>query len=351
MSRSSINFPKNYSQFYGLVSNKSLVNQFLIENDLINKDKACSNPNCSNKPNMKLTFLKEKIVIRCMNKGCKRYFSPRNRIFNLVSKTHLSYAKILEIFWHWSFKHSVDFTKQQTGLNKGTIIQWFKKIRGILEEKMNASKPLGGPGYSVQIDESLFQGRRKYNRGRLLKSDKKPKDLIDQLSKLNLDESQKKKSKRNYGKRVTGPWVFGLVVQKISYLDSRKKHIESRTKKVKDFIKKIKNKTKRKQFYNDKRKCNTKINRVYSSKSYKYKLGTKKTDSNPFKEVRMFVVEKRDAKTLIPIIQKNVLPGTEIVSDEWSSYKSLNKHGYIHYTVNHSENFVNPKTKHQQKNV
>ena len=35
-------------------------------------------------------------------------------------------------------------------------------------------------------------------------------------------------------------------------------------------------------------------------------------------EVRMFVVEKRDAETLIPLIKANILPGTDITSDEWS---------------------------------
>ena len=63
----------------------------------------------------------------------------------------------------------------------------------------------------------------------------------------------------------------------------------------------------------------------------------------------MFVVEKRDAKTLIPIIVKNVRIGSEIISDEWRAYYSINEHGFKHYTVNHSENFVNPKTgKHTQ---
>ena len=67
------------------------------------------------------------------------------------------------------------------------------------------------------------------------------------------------------------------------------------------------------------------------------------------KEVRMFIVEKRDAKTLIPLIQKHVLPGTEIVSDEWKAYNSLNNIGYDHFTVNHSKNFVDPTTsKHTQ---
>ena len=70
---------------------------------------------------------------------------------------------------------------------------------------------------------------------------------------------------------------------------------------------------------------------------------------NKIKELRMFVVDKRDAKTLIPIIKKHVLPGTEITSDVWRAYNGLKNHGYKNFKVNHSENFVNPKNgKHTQ---
>jgi hypothetical protein len=31
------------------------------------------------------------------------------------------------------------------------------------------------------------------------------------------------------------------------------------------------------------------------------------------------------------------------MSDKWKSYDCLEKHGYIHYSVNHSKNFVDPK--------
>ncbi len=40
------------------------------------------------------------------------------------------------------------------------------------------------------------------------------------------------------------------------------------------------------------------------------------------KEVRMFIIAKRYAKTIISIIQQRVKPGTEIVSDEWSILKA-----------------------------
>ena len=31
------------------------------------------------------------------------------------------------------------------------------------------------------------------------------------------------------------------------------------------------------------------------------------------------------------------------MSDEWKSYRRLDQNGYIHDTVNHSENFINPE--------
>ena len=56
----------------------------------------------------------------------------------------------------------------------------------------------------------------------------------------------------------------------------------------------------------------------------------------------MQIVPSRDAATLLPVIIANVIPGTEIHTDEWRSYARLNRRGYVHHTVNHSIEFVNP---------
>ena len=60
------------------------------------------------------------------------------------------------------------------------------------------------------------------------------------------------------------------------------------------------------------------------------------------KVCRMFVIQRRDAATLIPIIRKNAKMGSDIHSDEWRAYSKLKSYGYKRFTVNHKENFVNP---------
>jgi len=56
------------------------------------------------------------------------------------------------------------------------------------------------------------------------------------------------------------------------------------------------------------------------------------------------LVDDRSADTLIPIIRKYVKPGSIIFSDQCAAYSRLADYGYIHKTVNHSENFVDPDT-------
>ena len=63
----------------------------------------------------------------------------------------------------------------------------------------------------------------------------------------------------------------------------------------------------------------------------------------------MIAVEKRDEATLLPIIKKWIDPGTTIISDCWKAYFNLEKHGYIHKTVNHSKEFVNDAGDHTNK--
>jgi transposase-like protein len=53
-------------------------------------------------------------------------------------------------------------------------------------------------------------------------------------------------------------------------------------------------------------------------------------------EIRAFVVENTDKKTLLPLIQKNVRKGSKLYTDEWKSYKGLKK-DYTHKVVKHSQ--------------
>ncbi|CAF3919487.1 unnamed protein product [Rotaria sp. Silwood1] len=57
----------------------------------------------------------------------------------------------------------------------------------------------------------------------------------------------------------------------------------------------------------------------------------------------------RDAATLMPIIHQYILPGTTIYSDQRRAYNAITNgrdgsDRYVHETVNHSHNFVDPTT-------
>ena len=57
-------------------------------------------------------------------------------------------------------------------------------------------------------------------------------------------------------------------------------------------------------------------------------------------------VPDRGANTLLPIIERYMLPGTEIHSDMWAAYNNISQlpvvPPYIHRTVNHSLHFRDP---------
>ena len=57
----------------------------------------------------------------------------------------------------------------------------------------------------------------------------------------------------------------------------------------------------------------------------------------------LFHVPDRTRETLVHrLITTHIRPGTVIYSDQFTPYIPLNQLGYIHLSVNHSKNFVDP---------
>ena len=60
----------------------------------------------------------------------------------------------------------------------------------------------------------------------------------------------------------------------------------------------------------------------------------------------MEIVDQRDAATLLPIIERHINPGTIVWSDGWAAYNRVAGLPGVagHQTVNHSIQFINPRT-------
>ena len=70
------------------------------------------------------------------------------------------------------------------------------------------------------------------------------------------------------------------------------------------------------------------------------------TERGSLDAVAIQVPSNRSRKVLLPIIKEHCLPGSIFCSDGWKAYNKLQEHleieDILHYSVNHSENFVDP---------
>ena len=109
--------------------------------------------------------------VKC-NKGRK---SIRTGTF--LGGSHLGIQDILKIIWHFvhhlSEKQCVEYTKLSSK-NNHTIVKWYRFCREVCTNwfwKPENTPKLGGFGKIVEMDESFFPGKPKYNNGRRLGDD------------------------------------------------------------------------------------------------------------------------------------------------------------------------------------
>ncbi|CAN7949123.1 unnamed protein product, partial [Ixodes pacificus] len=80
-------------------------------------------------------------------------------------------------------------------MGNDVLCDWKNFIREAVADELASRPPLGGVGEVVQVDESLFRGKRKYNRGWLLAGDNVPGCSSDHCR----------------GTEDKGLWIVGLI--------------------------------------------------------------------------------------------------------------------------------------------
>lgn len=216
--------------------------KFVADNNLLYNDGECEN--CHHTYQFyQDNSSKTSIILKCTN--CKNKKSVFHK--SIFTRSKIPITKILHIIYCWSMEYTRDQTVHETKVCPDTVTNFFQACRQACIEWYNAEgqSPIGGPGHTVEIDETLMPTR-----------------------------------KNHCGRVLSQQWLFGGVCRET-------------------------------------------------------------------KEKFIIPVPDRTSSTLIPIIQAHISPNSQINSDCWRAYKTLNTlpQNYIHEEVNHSTNFVNPITK------
>lgn len=215
--------------------------KFASENNLLYNDGECDHCHHS------YQFYKESSVTTGVILKCD-YCQDKKSIFykSIFSRAKIPINKILHIIYCWSMEYTRKQTVHETGVSPKTVTNFFDACRQACEEWnfSEGQNPIGGPGQTVEIDETLMSKR-----------------------------------KNHCGRVLSQQWLFGGVCRET-------------------------------------------------------------------KEKFIIPVPDRTEKTLIPLIQQHIAPGSQINSDCWKAYKSIGNlpQNYTHGEVNHSKNFVDPFT-------
>lgn len=121
-------------------------------------------------------------IWRCPDWRCqtRRSIRSANDFFGFVDnegryRVQVSLTDIITMVWLWVYSGmTLERAAKAAGVAKPTATAWFAKCRKVCtDSEMSLPKMHGTIDEPIQIDESYFAGRRKYNRGRLRVGDRR----------------------------------------------------------------------------------------------------------------------------------------------------------------------------------
>ena len=125
-------------------------------------------------------------LLRCPKKGCRSSISVRtgSEFFSFEkNKNKLSLYQILKLLEYYLMSTPLSFSVffisfipffffvQQLELNRNTVYDWRSLFRDPPFILFDRADQMGGSGEICQIDEILLRGKRKNNKGRIIKED------------------------------------------------------------------------------------------------------------------------------------------------------------------------------------
>lgn len=111
------------------------------------------------------SYSKDGVVWRCTNRKCNKKVSVREGSW--FSGSHLLLEQIVKLTYYWVYDLPNDFISRELRIGSDhTVVDWKNFSREVCLSILKLdNEKIGGPGRTVEIDESKF-GKRKYHRGK-----------------------------------------------------------------------------------------------------------------------------------------------------------------------------------------